>query len=260
MTGYAREQFGEGWVDVNRNGCDTRDDILRRDLTLRRVRPGTRGCVVTRGALADPYTRRLIRYVRGARSEVDIDHVVALGDAWQKGAQRWPFAKRVALANDPLNLLAVSASANRQKGDADAATWLPANTSFRCAYVARQVEVKRKYGLSVTPAERNAMLRVLRSCPSMSLPPAGRSPVISPVGGSGPGRSNGKLAKPIAPGGVRVFRNCTTVDRVYPHGIAKNFKVVRTANGLTGPPFVSSRLYAANRRSDRDEDGIACET
>ena len=117
MTGYSRDQFGSGWVDVNRNGCDTRDDILRRDLTRRRVRPFTQGCVITAGTLHDPYTRAAIRYVRGGGSEVDIDHVVALGDAWQKGAQRWAYGKRVALANDPLNLLAVSASANRQKGD-----------------------------------------------------------------------------------------------------------------------------------------------
>lgn len=260
MTGYAREQFGEGWVDVNRNGCDTRDDILRRDLRRRGVRPGTRGCVITRGVLADPYTRRRIRYLRGGRSEVDIDHVVALGDAWQKGAQRWPFAKRVALANDPLNLLAVSASANRQKGDGDAATWLPANKAFRCAYVARQVEVKRKYGLWVTPAERNAMRRVLLACPAVALPPAGRSPVISPVAGSRPRGSNARPATPAKPGGPRVFGNCTAVDKVYPHGIAKNFKVVKTASGLTGRPFVGPKLYAANRRSDRDDDGIACET
>jgi uncharacterized protein DUF1524/excalibur calcium-binding domain-containing protein len=259
MTGYAREQFGEGWVDVNRNGCDTRDDILRRDLHLRRVRPGTRGCVIARGVLADPYTRRLIRYARGGGSEVDVDHVVALGDAWQKGAQRWPFAKRVAFANDPLNLLAVSASANRRKGDGDAATWLPANKSFRCAYVARQVEVKRKYGLSVTVGERNAMLRVLRACPAVLLPPAGRSPVISPVGGSRPPSANRRPAKPAKTGGVRVFRNCAAVRRVYPHGVAKNFRVIRMANGLTGRPFVGPKLYAANRRSDRDDDGIACE-
>ena len=166
-------QFGSGWVDVNRNGCDTRDDILRRDLTQRRIRPFTHGCVVTAGTLHDPYTRTVIRYVRGGGSEVDIDHVVALGDAWQKGAQRWAYGKRVALANDPLNLLAVSASANRQKGDGDAATWLPANKSFRCSYVARQVAVKLKFGLWVTGAERDAMRRVLSACPTMPLPARG---------------------------------------------------------------------------------------
>ena len=122
------------------------------------------------GRLDDPYTATTITFVRGGASEVDIDHVVALGDAWQKGAQRWPQRERVAFANDPLNLLAVDASANRQKGDGDAATWLPANKAFRCAYVARQVAVKLKYALAVTAAERDAMRRVLGRCPTMRVP------------------------------------------------------------------------------------------
>ena len=59
----------------------------------------------------------------------------------------------------------------------------------------------------------------------------------------------------------RVFHNCKAVDKVYPHGIAKNFKVIKTADGLTGRPFVSSKLYAAQPRTlDRDKDGVACET
>ena len=122
--------------------------------------------MVLSGRLADPYTSATIMFARGGASEVDIDHVVALGDAWQKGASRWPHGERVAFANDPLNLLAVDASANRQKGDGDTATWLPANKSFRCAYVARQVSVKLKYALSVTAAERDAMRRVLGKCPT----------------------------------------------------------------------------------------------
>jgi hypothetical protein len=127
---------------------------------------------VLSGRLADPYTSAMIAFVRGGASEVDIDHVVALGDAWQKGAQRWPRRERVAFANDPLNLLAVDASANRQKGDGDAATWLPANKAFRCAYVARQVSVKLKYALAVTAAEREAMRRVLGRCPTLRVPQA----------------------------------------------------------------------------------------
>lgn len=187
--------------------------------------------------------------------------MVALGDAWQKGARRWPYAKRVALANDPLNLLSVSASANRAKGDGDTAAWLPANKAFRCAYVARQVAVKRKYGLRVTRAERNAMIRVLRGCPATQLPAAGRSPVISPVTGPRPRSPAATTVKPTKPGTGRAFRNCAALDRVYPHGIAKNFKVIKKASGLTGRPFVSFKLYAANRgRLDRDGDGVACET
>ena len=163
-TGYSREQFGDGWASLD--GCDTRDRILARDLRAKSFRSATRRCVVLSGRLADPYTSATITFARGGASEVDIDHVVALGDAWQKGASRWPRTERVAFANDPLNLLAVDASANRQKGDGDTATWLPANKSFRCAYVARQVSVKLKYALSVTAAERDAMRRVLGKCPT----------------------------------------------------------------------------------------------
>jgi hypothetical protein len=163
-TGYSRDQFGDGWASAD--GCDTRDRILARDLRAKRFRSATRRCVVLSGRLADPYTSTTIAFARGGASEVDIDHVVALGDAWQKGAWRWPYGERVAFANDPLNLLAVDASANRQKGDGDTATWLPANKSFRCSYVARQVAVKLKYALSVTAAERDAMRRVLGKCPT----------------------------------------------------------------------------------------------
>jgi hypothetical protein len=166
-TGYSREQFGDGWADVG--GCDTRDRILTRDLT---VKSYVDGCRVASGLLADPYTAQQIRYTRGA-SEVDIDHVVALSDAWQKGAQQWSHGTRVAFANDPLELLAVDAHTNRSKGDGDAATWLPANKAFRCPYVARQVAVKAKYRLSVTPAEKDAIGRVLAGCPGQKLPAAG---------------------------------------------------------------------------------------
>jgi hypothetical protein len=111
-----------------------------------------------------------IDYVRGEESGVDIDHVVALSDAWQKGAQRWSRARRIAFANDPLELLAVDEHSNRSKGDGDAATWLPPSKRFRCAYVARQVAVKRRYGVWVTRAEHDAIARVLSSCLGRRLP------------------------------------------------------------------------------------------
>ncbi|WP_246103461.1 HNH endonuclease family protein [Streptomyces piniterrae] len=177
-TGYARDRFGSAWADTDGNGCGTRDDILKRDLRGTAFRGGD--CVVLSGTLSkDPYTGRAVRYVRG-RSKVDIDHVVALSDAWQKGAATWPGRKRVALANDPLNLIAVDASANRRKSDGDAATWLPAYKAYRCAYVARQVAVKKKYGLWVTRGERDAMVRVLNSCPAQRLP-SGGSPTEAPA-------------------------------------------------------------------------------
>ncbi|WNF01590.1 HNH endonuclease family protein [Streptomyces luomodiensis] len=167
-TGYERDEFGSSWVDTDDNGCGTREDILKRDLTDVKFRDGH--CLVASGTLTDdPYTGRSVRFVRG-RSKVDIDHVVALSDAWQKGAQKWDRDKRVAFANDPLNLIAVDASANRRKGDGDAATWLPPNTAYRCDYVAHQVAVKKAYGLWVTSAEKDAMRRVLRGCPTTKLP------------------------------------------------------------------------------------------
>jgi hypothetical protein len=167
-TGYERKLFGQAWFDADRNGCDTRNDVLRRDLVDRQMK---NWCKVLAGNRSpDPYTGRTIRFVIGGRSEIDVDHVVALADAWQKGAATWPPATRVAFANDPLALLAVDAGTNRSKGDGDAATWLPPNRSYRCAYVARQVAVKAKYRLWVTAAERDAMVRVLSTCPLMPLP------------------------------------------------------------------------------------------
>ena len=171
-TGYDRGLFGQLWYDVDRNGCDTRNDILRRDLTEVELKPETHGCLVLSGVLQDPYTGTVIQFVRGIATSnaVQIDHVVALGDAWQKGAQQLDLEKRRALANDPLNLLAVEGSANASKGDGDAATWLPRNKSIRCAYVARQVAVKAKYRLWVSEPERDAVERILSACPSEPLP------------------------------------------------------------------------------------------
>jgi hypothetical protein len=193
MTGYVRTaRFGAAWLDVDRNGCDTRDDVLRRDLT---AITGTR-CTVRTGVLHDPYTRTTIHFVRGATTSaaVQIDHVVPLGDAWQTGAQGWTQAKRIALANDPINLFAVDGPTNEQKSDADAASWLPPNRAFRCTYIAHQVGVKKAYGLWVTTAEKAAMQRVLATCPTMKAP---RS-TVSTLVYSGPGSSPATTAKPTA--------------------------------------------------------------
>ena len=139
-TGYDREVvFGQAWKDMDRNGCDTRNDILNRDLTSLVHKPGTGDCKVTSGTLADPYTATSIAFTAGrsTSSAVQIDHVVALSDAWQTGAQQLSQTDREELANDPLNLLAVDGPTNETKGDGDAATWLPPNTGYRCHYVAR---------------------------------------------------------------------------------------------------------------------------
>ncbi|MEU9283700.1 HNH endonuclease family protein [Streptomyces sp. NPDC048275] len=176
-TGYDRARFGTAWADTDSNRCDTRDDILKRDLENVKFTGGT--CKVASGTLApDPYSSKDVTFVRG-RSLVDIDHVVALSDAWQKGAKYWDASKRIALANDPLNLLAVDSSTNRSKGDGDTATWLPPNKAYRCAYVASQVAVKRKYGLWVTRGEKAAMKKVLSGCPGQKLP-SGGNPTRAP--------------------------------------------------------------------------------
>ncbi|WP_331271851.1 HNH endonuclease family protein [Motilibacter aurantiacus] len=171
-TGYDRDEFGPAWADVDRNGCDTRNDILRRDLDAVTTRPGTRDCVIAAGTLADPYSGTTIAFVRGQGTSraVQIDHVVALSDAWQKGARQWSAQRRAQFANDPLELLAVDGGLNQAKRDGDAATWLPPDRAARCAYVARQVAVKAKYGLWVTEAERSAIARVLARCPEEPLP------------------------------------------------------------------------------------------
>ncbi|WP_374007472.1 HNH endonuclease family protein [Leifsonia sp. LS-T14] len=179
-TGYQRTaDFGTAWLDVDRNGCNTRDDILARDLTAL-VRPG--GCRVLSGTLVSPYTGRTIAFVRGPDTSalVQIDHIVPLQNAWITGAQRLTQAQRVSLANDPLNLLAVDARSNEQKSSGDAATWLPANTAFRCEYVARQISVKATYGLWVTSAEKAAMTRVLAGCPSQGAASPASTPSTPP--------------------------------------------------------------------------------
>jgi uncharacterized protein DUF1524 len=172
-TGYDRDQFGQSWRDIDRNGCDQRNDVLARDLTDVAFRPDTHSCVVQTGRLADPYSGETVPFQRGedTSADVQIDHVVALSDAWQKGAQQLDPDVRERFANDPLNLMATDGSVNQAKSDSDAATWLPPARDFRCAYVARQVAVKAKYQLWVTAAERDAIARVLSDCPGQALPP-----------------------------------------------------------------------------------------
>jgi hypothetical protein len=236
-TGYERNLFGSGWGDPDRNGCDTRNDVLARDLTGESFKPGTRDCVVVTGTLADPYSGTAIRFVRGqdTSDDVQIDHVVAVSDAWQKGAQAWDAGERVAFYNDPLNLLAVDGPLNGQKGDGDAATWLPPNRGFRCAYVARQIAVKRAYDLWVTAAEREAMSRILSGCPAQPLPDAAAAarPVLTTV----PTRTS---ASPRTTPAAVPFENCSAA------------RAAGAAPVRRGDPGYASSL-------DRDGDGVGCE-
>lgn len=165
-TGYERALFGSGWRESG--GCSTRDLVLARDLDQTVIEE----CEVQSGTLDDPYTGKTILFQRGPETsdDVQIDHVVALSDAWQKGAQQLSPEAREDFANDPLELLAVDGPANQKKGDGDAATWLPANKDYRCRYVSRQIAVKKKYNLWVTSAEKGAIKNVLGKCPKQLLP------------------------------------------------------------------------------------------
>ena len=154
------------WADTDHNGCDTRNDILARDLARPTFKSGTHDCVVLSGTLAEPYTGATIEFQRGDKTSslVQIDHVVALADAWRSGAWQWEAQRRQEFANDPENLLAVDGAANEDKSASSADQWLPPNTAFRCDYVKRQIAVKNAYGLSVTRAEQDALAEQLSAC------------------------------------------------------------------------------------------------
>lgn len=251
-TGYDRDLFGQAWTDdvdveYGRNGCDTRNDILRRDLTATALKPGSNGCAVLTGTLADTYTGTTIDFVRGADTsgDVQIDHMVALSNAWQTGAQQLDPATRQDFANDPRNLQAVDGPANQQKSDGDAATWLPSNKSYRCTYVSRQVEVKAAYRLWVTQPEHDAIDRILRDCgatvssnepiPSSDSAPA-PEPTQQPVA---PAPVEAAAAPAPAPSGV-TYSNCAAV------------RAAGAAPIRAGDPGFSTKF-------DGDGDGVGCE-
>lgn len=169
-TGYDRDGLFGKWADPDGNGCDARNEVLARDLKSE-VLDSDR-CTVLTGEFTDPYSGTTLTFVRGQGTSnlVPIDHIVAVSDAWQKGAFKWDASKRIKFYNDPLNLQATLMKLNSQKGDGDAATWLPPLKSYRCAYVARQIAVKAKYSIWVTKAEKMAMQSVLAKCPDQTLP------------------------------------------------------------------------------------------
>jgi hypothetical protein len=258
-TGYDRELFGQAWLDVDRNGCDTRNDILKRDLTGITYTNSV-PCKVQTGTLADPYTGTSISFLRGngTSTAVQIDHVVALSDAWQKGAQQLTTERRTAFANDPLNLQATDGPTNQKKSDGDAATWLPPNKGFRCEYVARQISVKAAYSLWVTQAEHDAMANILAGCSGQPAPtnqqaPAAASspapaaepaPVVAAPAPAAPAPAAAAPAvpAPAAPAPSAVFyANCAAA------------KAAGAAPILTGQAGYRAGL-------DRDLDGIACES
>lgn len=227
-TGYNRDAWAV-WSDYDGNGCDERQDTLVRDLTdVQRA-----GCQVVGGRLVDPYTGTVIT-VPTADPQIDIDHVVSLSDAWQKGAAGWPGEQLQRFASDPLNLLAVSSSANRSKSDADAATWLPANKAYRCEMVARQIAVKTEYGLWVTRAEHDAMAQVLTSCPDQQLPQRGAAPAQVQQGESFPTQPSAGFE--AAPGLDPQFSSCKALHAAgykggYVNGVDPEYDWYRDGDG-----------------------------
>jgi len=170
--GYKRDKFSKGWGNIQQGDrtCDLRNYVLTRDLT-NITRKSYDWCLVATGTLKDPYTGKTIEFVRGVKTSgaVQIDHVVALSNAWGTGAQKITETARYQFANDPLNLLAVDGPTNSSKSDKDASLFLP-RVAYQCKYVARQLSVKRKYKLWVTAPEKKAMIRVLSTCPKQKLP------------------------------------------------------------------------------------------
>jgi hypothetical protein len=261
-TGYDRESFA--WRDdVDHNGCDTRNDVLRRDLSDVVLKPGTHGCVVLIGTLEDsPYSGKDVDFHQQDNNDLDIDHVVALSAAWQTGAGSWSDDQRREFANDPRNLLAVESSLNRQKSDGDAATWLPPKKSLRCDYVTRQIGVKKDYGLWVTRAEKDAMERVLSTCDGA----AAFDGSDDAVGWPGPGKGDGAREATASemrgagsrPGGTASSGGSTSSGGTASSGGSTSYKncdAVRAAG--KAPIHRGDPGYA--KHLDRDGDGVGCE-
>jgi Protein of unknown function (DUF1524)/Excalibur calcium-binding domain len=240
MQAYARDAFGAAWTDTDRNGCDTRNDILRRDLTAVALEPGTHGCVVLSGALMDPYSGNPMPFKRGGLT-IQIDHVVSLGDAWRAGANAWPYAKLLALANDPIELLAVNGGLNEAKGDSDAADWLP--PSHICEYAARQVAVKAKYELTITQEEHDALASALQGCPLQALP-SGGNPTLAPNRSPAPRPTATTSVAPTGPGRKGADPDYGTCANAQAHGAG---------------PYYAGTDSEYTFYEDRDGDGVVCE-
>ncbi|MCQ6269083.1 DUF1524 domain-containing protein [Pseudarthrobacter sp. R1] len=268
-TGYDRALFGQAWADVDRNGCDTRNDMLNRDLTAITY-VNSVPCKVRSGTLADPYTGTSISFLRGQATStaVQIDHVVALSDAWQKGAQQLTTEQRTAFANDPLNLQATDGPTNMKKGDGDAATWLPPNKGFRCEYVARQISVKATYMLWVTQAEHDAMARILGDCSGQLAPTNAQAPapvVAEPAPVAPAPVAPAPVAPapaPVAPAPAPVAPAPAPVAPApapaVPAPAAAYYANCAAARAAGAAPLFAG--HAGYRPAlDRDSDGVACE-
>jgi len=171
---YRRDAFGDTWTDDNsapggHNGCDTRNDILDRDL-VDKTYVSIKRCpnAVATGTLHDPYTNATVAFARGAQvgAAVQIDHIVPLALAWDLGARTWSDDMRLRFANDPANLIAVDGPANQDKGDSEPAAWMPPNHAFWCQYAVQFANVLRGYGLPVDAPSAMALRDAAATCPA----------------------------------------------------------------------------------------------
>jgi hypothetical protein len=166
---YERTAFGAAWSDAGsgvadaRNGCDTRNDVLKRDARPGTVhfKPGTHECKVTAGTWTSPYTGATLTRA----STIDIDHIVPLGRAWASGAKSWTAVRRLSFANDPDNLVAADRSSNRSKGDLGPSAWRP-RRPYQCAYAIRYVHSAKKWSLPISPSDVTALRDMLGTCPA----------------------------------------------------------------------------------------------
>jgi len=177
-TGYKREYF-KHWVDEDSDGCNTREEVLIRDSTTK-PQVDRYGCKVIAGNWYSPYDARKLT----EPSDIDIDHMVALKEAWDSGANVWSASTRQRFANDltdSRSLIAVTDSVNRSKGDRDPSNWLPPNRGYWCEYLSRWVAVKARWGLSMDQSEAGRVRKLLQNdCATTAIAP------ITPVGGAAP--------------------------------------------------------------------------
>ncbi|MFF0944420.1 excalibur calcium-binding domain-containing protein [Kocuria sp. CPCC 205300] len=272
MSDYDRAGLLGGWIDADGDCEDTRHEVLNRDLD---DVVSADGCTVDSGVLdPDPYTATTINFVRGpaTSSEVQIDHVVSLGNAWTTGARNLTQDQRVELANDPLNLLAVDGPANQSKSDKPADEWLPDNVDFHCEFVAIQIAVKAKYELWVTAPEKAAMTEVLADCEGQALPtdatvavgdipgnapaPVAEAPAPAPVEPEPEPAPVAPAPEPAAPAPAPVVPEPAPAAPGVPAGGWANCTEAKAAGAA--PIYRGSPGYAP--KLDRDGDGVACES
>jgi len=255
MTGYSRSAFGMAWEDSDHNGCNQRDDMIWKASFGRGIRPD--GCKITSATVTDVYTNHVVHYVRGGSYSqgLDIDHVVALGNAWGTGIQYESANIRLRLATDPLNLLAVDPSQNRQKGDSNAASWLPQAINYRCSYVARQIAVKKKYGLWVVPPEKAAMQRILSTCPLRRIP----------VGGL-PYPTSAELKQTVGGSSTTTSTTIHTTTTVHmtttttaSSGLDPQFGTCTAAKAAGYGPYVQGKDPEYYWYRDANHNGVVCE-